>query len=254
MGSLKTLWSLAALVGLAAPALAADMLPPPPAEAGPAMSELGTGWYLRGDIGYVEYSKPKEALGYSAGLPFDSIRQPNTWSIGGGFGYAFNSWFRADATVDWRADSRITALSSGSNYVNGFSTDSLKFESTTVLLNGYVDLGKWFGITPYVGAGVGLAHNRLHDYWSQVTCLTVVCSAVFSQDRVRHQPGSKNSLAWALMAGAAVDLGMGFKLDLGYRFVRIGDAKTELDTAGFGFKLKPLDAHEARIGVRYMID
>jgi hypothetical protein len=24
--------------------------------------------------------------------------------------------------------------------------------------------------------------------------------------------------------------------------------------AGFGFKLKPLDAHEARIGVRYMID
>jgi opacity protein-like surface antigen len=56
------------------------------------------------------------------------------------------------------------------------------------------------------------------------------------------------------MAGAAVDLGSGFKLDLGYRFVRIGDAKTELDTAGFGFKLKPLDAHEARIGVRYMID
>jgi opacity protein-like surface antigen len=255
MGSLKTLWSLAALLGLSAPALAADMLPPPPPyEAGPAVSELGSGWYLRGDAGYIEYSKPKEAVGYSAGLPFDSIRMPNTWSIGGGAGYSFNNWFRADVTVDWRADARITALSSGSNYVNGFSTDAPKFESTTFLLNGYVDLGKWFGVTPYVGAGVGLAHNRLHDYWSQVTCLTAVCSAAFSQDRVMNQPGSKNNLAWALMAGAAVDIGSGFKLDLGYRYLHIGDARTQLDAGGFGFKLKPLDAHEARIGVRYMID
>jgi opacity protein-like surface antigen len=56
------------------------------------------------------------------------------------------------------------------------------------------------------------------------------------------------------MAGAAVDIGMGLKLDLGYRYLRVGESKTELDSAGFGFKTKPLDAHEARIGVRYMID
>jgi opacity protein-like surface antigen len=254
MGSLKMVWSLAALVGLSAPALAADMLPPPPPEPGPAVSELGTGWYLRGDIGYIEYSKPKEALGYSAGLPFDSIRLPDTWSFGGGVGYAFNNWFRADVTADYRTSSRIRALSSGSGYVDGFSTDAPKFESTTLFLNGYIDLGKWWGVTPYVGAGIGVAHNRLHDYWSQVTCLTAVCSAVFTSARAMHPPGIENSLAWALMAGAAVDLGSGFKLDLGYRFVRMGDVQTDLDSGGFGFKLKPLDAHEARIGVRYMID
>lgn len=255
MGSLKILLSAGALLGLSAEALAADLLPPPPPpfEAA-AVSELGTGWYLRGDLGYVDYADPKEVVGYSAGVPFDTIELDKTWSAGGGIGYAFNSWLRADVTLDRRFDAPITALSSGSNYVNGFSTDALKLESTTVLLNGYIDLGSWSGVTPYVGAGIGWAHNRLHSYWSQVTCLTPVCSAAFSQARVMNPPGTKNNLAWALMAGAAVDVGSGFKLDLGYRYVRIGEAKTELDAAGFGFKLKPVDAHEARIGVRYMID
>jgi hypothetical protein len=34
----------------------------------------------------------------------------------------------------------------------------------------------------------------------------------------------------------------------------MGSFKTSALAGGFGFKTKPLDAHEARIGVRYMID
>jgi opacity protein-like surface antigen len=197
MGSLKILLSALAISGLSAQATAADLLaPPPPMPAdGSAVAELGTGWYLRGDVGYVDYAKPKEGLGYSVGLPFDSIKLEDTWSLGGGFGYRFNNWFRADVTADYRSDARITALSSGSNYIHGFSTDALKFESTTVLLNGYIDLGNWSGVTPYVGAGIGYAHNNLSSYSSQITCLTPVCSAAFSQARVAHESGSKNNLA-----------------------------------------------------------
>jgi opacity protein-like surface antigen len=55
------------------------------------------------------------------------------------------------------------------------------------------------------------------------------------------------------MAGAAFDLG-GFKLDLGYRYIHLGEARTEFDSYGFGTKLKAVDAHEARLGFRYMID
>ena len=29
------------------------------------------------------------------------------------------------------------------------------------LVNGYVDIGTWYGITPFVGAGVGFSNNRL---------------------------------------------------------------------------------------------
>ena len=145
-------------------------------------------------------------------------------------------------------------MNSGTNYVHGFSTDALKLETTTALMNGYIDLGTWLGVTPYVGAGIGWARNSLHNYYSKVTCLTDFCRANFSEARVQNPTESEDNLAWALMAGAAVDLGFGFKLDAGYRFVRIGDAKTELDAGGFGFKVKPLDAHEFRLGVRYLID
>ena len=171
--------------------------------------------------------KPREALGYSAGLPFDSIKLENTWSGGGGIGYAFNGWFRADLTADYRSEARIAALSSGSSYVHGYSTDTLKLETTTVLLNGYFDLGNWSGITPYVGAGIGFANNDLSSYSSKVSCLTVTCSSAFSQAAVAHERGTKTNLAWALMAGAAVDIGDGLKLDLGYRYLRVGENKTE---------------------------
>src|SRR4051812_25946070 len=61
MGSMKTFLSAAAvLTVLSVPAFAADMAPlaPPPmlGAAPPAVSaELGTGWYLRGDVGYGEF-------------------------------------------------------------------------------------------------------------------------------------------------------------------------------------------------------
>ena len=32
------------------------------------------------------------------------------------------------------------------------------------MVNGYVDLGTWSGITPYVGAGVGFAYNKLSGF------------------------------------------------------------------------------------------
>jgi len=262
MGSLKLFLAAgvagAALTG-AVPAGAADYpmpsAPPPMIEESAGIeAELGTGWYLRGDVGYVEYGKPREAPNYSQGVPFDTITLPETVSIGGGVGYSFNGLFRADVTVDYRADSQIKALSSGSNYVEGFSTDSLKLESTTALVNAYIDLGRWSGITPYIGAGVGVAHNLLHSYSSRVTCFTDLCRANFSGANVPHPSGEKNSLAYAFMAGAAFDVGLGFKIDAGYRYLNIGESQTKLDAAGFGIKLKPLEAHEVRVGLRYMID
>src|SRR3954471_4882044 len=137
MGSLKMLLSAGAIAaGLSGPAFGAHkgaLAPPPMLGAAPAPAELGTGWYLRGDVGYIDYSKPREAIGYSLGMPFDSITLDNTWSVGGGVGYAFNGWLRGDATVDYRANAQVRALSSGSGYVDGFSTDALKLESTTFL-------------------------------------------------------------------------------------------------------------------------
>ena len=75
--------------------------------------EVGSGWYLRGDVGYVFDTSIGDvdytlfdpiAVAYSpASFTSQSIDTDFTW--GGGFGYRFTDYFRADATVDgFRAD------------------------------------------------------------------------------------------------------------------------------------------------------
>lgn len=261
MGSLKTLWFLSAFLGLSAPALAADMMPPPPPEAGPAVPELGTGWYLRGDAGYVTFTDPDDQPYGVPVPPLDNERLGNTWSVGGGVGYKFNGWFRADATVDVRGDSRFRATSSRTNYVEGYSTDQADLRSTTFMLNGYLDLGTWSGITPYVGAGIGVAQNHFHKYSGTVTCILATCgdtsgatyplgpqAPTFIPARTTHE------LAWAVMAGAAVDVAPGLKVDVGYRYMNIGQPHTKLDPYGVGTKLKDQEAHEVRIGLRWALN
>jgi opacity protein-like surface antigen len=265
MGRLKTLWSIGIILGLSAPAVAADFSPPPPPPPGPIVSELGSGWYLRGDLGYLEYSKPKEDPFGQPGAALQNLRLRDEFSVGGGFGYQFTNWLRADVTADYRNKSNFGAVSSRTGFREGYNSELGSFESTTVLLNGYLDVGKWWGVAPYVGAGVGFAQNRFRDYYSETTCVTSTCGddptrpgfvpyTLGPQGKVYRPKSSDYNLAWALMAGVAVDVGYGFKLDLGYRYVNLGEAKTKLDAYGFGTKLKPIEAQEVRLGVRYMID
>jgi opacity protein-like surface antigen len=229
---------------------AADLLPPPPTlESGEEVVELGTGWYLRGDIGYVDYVKPED-VGF--GLPgvtlLDRERLDKTFSVGGGIGYQFTSWFRADLTVDYRPAAEFSGTRPFPTYDIGFVRDKADFESTTGLVNGYVDLGYWAGVTPYFGAGIGVSGNRFTNIRRDVFVGGVPAgSAVLS-------PHTTYNLAWALMAGVAVNVGSGFQLDLGYRFSHLGDVRTRLDAPGPGIRTDAIRAHEFRLGARYMID
>ena len=86
-----------------------------------------------------------------------------------GVGYQFNNWFRVDVTGEYRGGSHFQSLyvlNESANIGTGNPTQIADFyrgdiSSWVGLFNGYVDLGTWYGITPYVGAGVGLAWNKL---------------------------------------------------------------------------------------------
>lgn len=263
MGTVKALAAASLIAaGCAAPAAAADMLMPPLRgyqAVPPSVVEIGTGWYLRGDVGYTDYKNPRDASFGSADTPFDSVKLDTTWSAGGGFGYKFLSWLRADVTADYHFESDFEANSARTGVTR---RDRANFDSTTVLFNGYLDLGTWYGVTPYAGAGAGVAFNKFKDYQVEVTCLTTACGgptpgafAIGAQPVVTLADADlKASFAWALMGGVAVDVGGGFQIDAGYRYVNLGEVSSKTDAAGGVSRAKELDAHEVRLGFRYMID
>ncbi|TDR88898.1 opacity protein-like surface antigen [Enterovirga rhinocerotis] len=236
---------------LAAPAIAAD--PAMDGFPGGTAAPLNTsGWYLRGDIGgFAHLRSSVEGLLPNGDIrSFERERISDALSLGGGVGYRFNEWLRADVTAEWRTPSGFKATNSGSNYVNGFSAEKASLSSSAYMLNGYVDLGTWAGITPYLGAGIGIASKRIDTWRTQVVCFTAACTP--SGPKLTLPSTSRTDLAWALMAGAGVGLADGLALDVGYRYLDLGPMKTNRDLYGVSAKMADVRAHEARIGLRYL--
>jgi opacity protein-like surface antigen len=52
----------------------------------------------------------------------------------------------------------------------------------------------------------------------------------------------------------AVDVAPGLKVDVGYRYANLGEAEMRLAPGATAVRTKDLEAHEVRVGLRYMID
>jgi opacity protein-like surface antigen len=212
----------------AAPALAADYAAPSiDAPTVIPIEEIGTGWYLRGDINY-----DKVKIGdIKAGFPGTSLSKPHAnseISYGGGLGYKLNEWFRFDVTADY---SKRDANWSRTGKCYGFTCPQRaanKGEVTLIpiLANAYVDLGNWSGLTPYVGAGIGFAVSSMQQMggsWSTGT--TTVAGASYSSYDLTFNSNSRASLAAAAMAGVSYDFGSGLQMDIGYRYLWVDEVK-----------------------------
>ena len=122
-----------------------------------------------------------------------------------------------------------------------------KITAQTVLVNGYVDFGTWGGFTPYVGGGVGVARLKSVNY--------VDTTDAPSANGVTGQ-GTHQNFAWAAMAGVAYQVAPNWLIDVGYRYLDLGNVPSS-DGAGTqtnAVVFKSLHANEARIGVRYLFD
>jgi opacity protein-like surface antigen len=256
----------AALAGTGA--RAADMAAPmaPAQQFNPQPVELGTGWYLRGDIGYA-LEKPAQL---DADLAVGSKRR-GQYDVTLGAGYKFNNWMRADMTYDWRPNRNasnsgsapcVTAAASGvftTAQCDATSTTTLKQHA--VLANGYVDLGSWAGVSPYLGAGVGFAKlgvsganaYQLAGVAPPAAIVDSVTGATYAFNYGKVLSKNYYNMAWALMAGFGYDINANAKLDIGYRYLNAGTYGALSPVTGKVTK-KTMDSHEVRVGVRYMID
>jgi opacity protein-like surface antigen len=227
------------------PAHAVDLPPAPILDEADEAAE--SGWYLRGDVGAVDQLVTRGGRDFGSAFtpPLVRTRFERDVVIGGGIGYQFSPWFRADVTVDRRFDARIKGTRFASE--TSHALDRADFDATTLFLNGYVDLALWDGITPYIGAGIGMSRNRLDGaernlYGPEVSTVLTLPSR------------SETALAWTLMGGVAFDLGTNLKLDLGYRYTHLGHARTGSDGAEPLIRARNISAHEFRIGARYVFD
>nr|WP_321455948.1 outer membrane protein [uncultured Cohaesibacter sp.] len=224
-------------------AYAADLPAPPIIEYEPEVPiEIGSGWYLRGDLGAAIYQGGSAtAVGPGYKVDFYDEKIDNGWLAGVGVGYYFNEKFRGDLTVDYHGKAKYKGLAPCLPAGSGCpSTERLDFSAWTLMLNGYYDIGTWHSITPYVGAGAGLAYLRTTDY-------DTTRGSTFANK-------AKFNFAWNVMAGAAFNITDNLKFDANYRLMSFGQAKTggpsgTSSATHVGFD--DLYAHEFRVGLRY---
>jgi len=221
----------AASISLTATAGAAD-LPPlqlPPLRSSPQMQELFSSWYLRLDGGY----RSNDFSGGSVlGNPIRSVNAQETGTIGGGFGFKWN-WLRADLTLDYGGQQKYSAVTAA-----GSPDITQNLQNITTLVNGYLDLGTWWGFTPYVGGGFGYTHIRASDFMRGGVPFTI--------------NNSSWNFTWAGMAGLSYTVSPNFLIDASYRYVDFGDVVTTPQSLG-DVKDGHWTANEFRIGLRYLI-
>jgi opacity protein-like surface antigen len=225
---------LASVVAARAADMPRDVPHLPAAEPVPVVSEYNpSGWYLRGDIG-GSWAKTN---GLDAGsLLFAETGRKAGSSVNAGIGFGVRSrWLRIDVTVDHTFASRFSG--------SVFAADDLsaRVEATSALFNGYIDLGTWYGATPYIGAGAGAAFARVSDYQRPLV--------PFSGASTHMQ----TNFAYALMGGVAWTVAPNLQLDIGYRYLNMGDVKTASDALGY-LTIRNVAAHQVRLGVRWGFD
>jgi opacity protein-like surface antigen len=234
------------------------------------MAQSAARFYIRADGSFAQYDRPQITEDHIYDLVDNRIG--SNWSAGGGIGYYFNKNIRADLTYEHRFNADVSGSIIDPHATLGGSR-SFGLKSDLYLANLYYDFDSRGRFTPYVGAGLGWVDHKTSSGTVVDGC---GCTGTIAS-------GSGSSVAAALMAGVAVNLtgrgapagsGDGYGggdaarnlyLDIGYRFLYLGDVSTGAVTAnvvpgggGAGTTVIAADptvseihAHEFRVGLRY---
>ena len=248
-----------ALVALAlaplTPVHAADYDPPIYVDQAPdyVPVEVGSGWYLRGDVSYLaQKSFKNEDFSFTPSPPasFSDKEDPIFASIG--FGYHFNDYLRADINLGYLPGNRFSVAYDDSAIVIAPDTAtvasaSLKNYAFSGMLNGYVDLGTYVGITPYLGAGIGVVRSK-----HQLSASYFTDNGDATDDFSLHDNGTKYSLAYTLNAGLAYQVSKNVSVDLGYQYFSAPDAEYATANALDSYSIrKGISNHQVKLGLRY---
>ena len=128
-------------------ASAADYEPPVIVDQAPEVPvEVGSGWYLRGDISYNINRNT-----YDVKVP-STEDEHIRFGASAGVGYHFTDYLRGEIDGSYIGYDRFY-------YSDPLITAAARNEQWSTMAKAYVDLGTIAGLTPYVGGGVGLMYS-----------------------------------------------------------------------------------------------
>jgi opacity protein-like surface antigen len=225
-----------------------------------------SGWYLRGDIGFSNQNVGSLFSGdYSNYTSVTNVNKAFDAAplFGLGVGYAVNSWLRFDVTGEYRSAANFHGFDIGAIPGGGFADDRYTGSKSewTFLFNGYVDLGTWQHVTPFVGAGVGFSRNTISNFGDISVCVNSLlgCAGSGGSDASGATASTWN-FAWALYTGLAYNVTQNFTVELAYRYINLGNATTGTVTTFAGtcgctpLEFNHLTSQDLKLGLRFNLD
>lgn len=263
------------------PVHAADYDPPIYVDQAPdyVPVEVGSGWYLRGDLGYA-FSHPFEHQETSSGALNSFSDEASLFTGSIGMGYHVNDYFRVELnggilpTNKFAESAKLAATCNGHTLVDdGFGTinsvatsqacdlsDNASNKGYSIMANGYVDLGTYVGLTPYVGGGIGVAYNKYFRSIGARDCVEVPTNAAgtggfFCDDPAGYEGQTdtegKYNLAYSIGAGLSYQVTKNVSVDLGYEYFSVPGAKyVAYDSGAFNIH-EGINYQTVKLGLRY---
>lgn len=244
-------------------------------------------WYLRADLGlgFASSDVSESGIIYGQNLywPDSStpFRTPGHWSeddtssvfsYGAGIGYYWSPRFRTDITLEGRTERDLKIRGTyrydeevydpvdnewdpTGSFIFGETNDSSKLSSGLFLFNAYFDFLRNGPLTPYIGAGVGFAVNKLERNFfnEEFRCDDFSCSGPRSS--LARDSSYDVTFAAALSAGLSYSITPVTMLDVGYRYLYMGSSDINLTVNGVKSNFSTGDTHEHQIraGLRWNI-
>jgi opacity protein-like surface antigen len=272
MGAAKILALAGATAMMSSAALAADFPPPLPPPTMVSAPVETSGWYLRGDVGvgaqdFKSFDFHQTNAGSGAVWPaswrIDQKDIKDVAFVGFGIGYQFNNWLRFDATAEYRTDVKFKAVGSYTEFCPSgrcFDVYDGDHRAIVALVNAYIDLGTWWCLTPFIGAGVGGAYHQT----AALSDMGFISGPGTSAFGYANQDHTNWSFAWAAHAGVAYNVSNTFKVELAYRYLDMGSADTAEVLCGGGgcgtgtgprafYSLHNMTSQDIKIGVRWLL-
>jgi len=138
----------------------------------------------------------------------------------------------------------------------GTVTYKQKMNIQTVFLNAYFDINTGTPFTPYIGGGIGFAMIGVKKAKAVTTISPFSGTSISNPVSVGSK--SQTNFAWNIGAGIGWDITPTITLDLGYRYMMLGEARSKWGNASGGAsmafyrtKVDDVNIHQVQLALRY---